>query len=757
MAGSAQTSNKSRRRRTADKFGMSDFNKQIAPDYERIRRHLLLINLSIAIAVFIIEVGISIIMHFSGLIEQEMPVYILRYLIVPTTINFLAVLAQYILTAKLKDMDILQNLVALVAITIICTVVASVHYVYRNTLTIFIIPIFISSAFCLRKLSMITGIMNIVGLMIAAVVRFIETSASKNSNISEKYFLPEIITSVAVIILAEIISQQIVTIMEVQKMKLVNAIAQAQYSQQEAQLANQAKSSFLENMSHEIRTPINAILGMNEMILREERQHEIREYAMNIQSSGNLLLSIINDVLDISKIESGRIEIITSSYDISSLINDCYNMAAVRARGKELQIIVNCDDNIPRLLSGDETHIRQVIVNLLTNAVKYTDTGSVTMSVGGEYSGEQYILKVSVKDTGIGIAKENLPNIFGRFSRFDLKRNRGVEGSGLGLAIVKRLVDLMDGTITVESELNVGSEFKLTIPQEVVDKSPIGSIRLNYSHSQDYGYVRSFVAPDANILAVDDLPVNLMVITNMLKCTKVHIDTAESGREAIELAKKKHYDIILMDHMMPEMDGVETYAQLRKEETMCADTPVIMLTANALAGIRERYMDEGFADYISKPVRGDKLESVIKNFLPPELVHEYDAEEQPEGNPDDNEQLSELTTLLPSINLRIALPYCCDNVEFYIDVLKQYAESKRLEEMEEQFAAENFEDYRINAHSLKSTSRTIGLEGLAERARASEFALKSGNVEYAKFNHAELMQMYREALEKIREFLKNQS
>ncbi len=751
MAGSAQTSTESRRRKTVEKFGISDFNRQIAPDYEKLRRQLLFVNLTIAIAVFIIEVGVSVFMHFSGLIKEELPEYILQYLVVPTVVNFLVVLAQHILTTKLRNMDILQNLVVLIALTIICTVVASVHYAYRNTLTIFIIPIFTSSVFCLRKFTLLTGGINLVGLAVAATIRYIKTNGS------QKFFLPEVIISVALILLAEIISQQIVSLMEGQKMKLVTAISQAQTSQQEAQLANQAKSSFLVNMSHEIRTPINAILGMNEMILREERQPEIREYAMNIQSSGNLLLSIINDVLDISKIESGRIEIITSAYDISSLINDCYNMAAVRARGKELKIIINCDDNIPRLLSGDETHIRQVIVNLLTNAVKYTDTGSVTMTVGGEYSGEQYILKVSVKDTGIGIAKENLGDIFGRFARFDMKRNRGVEGSGLGLAIVKRLIDLMNGSITVESELNVGSEFKLTIPQEVVDKAPIGNIRLNYSHSQDYGYVRSFVAPDANILAVDDLPVNLMVITNMLKCTKVHIDTAESGKEAIELAKQKHYDIILMDHMMPEMDGVETYAQLRKEETMCADTPVIMLTANALAGVRERYMDEGFADYISKPVRGDKLESVIKSFLPPELVQEYDNEEQPVSDPDKNDQLSELTKLLPSINLRIALPYCCDNTDFFIDVLKQYAESKRLEEMEAQFAAENFEDYRINAHSLKSTSRTIGLEGLAERARASEFALKSGNVEYAKFNHAELMEMYRDALEKIREFLKNQS
>lgn len=745
-----QASNVSSKRKGSDKFGFSDFYSKIGPDFYKLRRQLLVVNISIAAAVFIIEVVVSIVMYFSGLILQEMAEYIICYLLIPTIINFSIILAQYLITTKLKNMEFLQNLVVMIALTMMSTMVASVHYAFRNTLSIFVIPVLTSAAFCVRKISIITGVANVIGLAIAATVRYIETNGS------QKFFIPEVIISFALIVLSEIVAQQIVSVMEGQNLKLVAAVSQAQDSQKEAQLANQAKSAFLVNMSHEIRTPINAILGMNEMILREEREPEIREYASNIQSSGNALLSIINDVLDISKIESGRIEIITSSYDISSLINDCYNMAAARARGKELQIIVNCDENIPRLLSGDETHIRQVIVNLLTNAVKYTNEGSVTMTVGGEFSDDEYILDVSVKDTGIGIAKENIDDVFGRFTRFDMKRNRAVEGSGLGLAIVKRLVNLMDGKITVQSELNVGSEFRLTIPQGIVDRTPVGDVRLNYSHSQDYGYVRSFVAPGANILAVDDLPVNLMVITNMLKCTKVHIDTAESGKAAIELAKQKHYDIILMDHMMPEMDGVETYAKLRKEETMCADTPVIMLTANAIAGVREKYMDAGFADYISKPVRGDKLESVIKSFLPPELVQEYSEEDTTDNNStsEDNDGLSELTKLLPSINLKIALPFCCDNIELYMDVLKQFAESTRLEEMQEQYAAENFEDYRINAHSLKSTALTVGLEGLSERARASEFAIKSGNIEYAKFSHDELMEMYQDALDKIREFLR---
>ena len=745
---SLKTDSTSKKRRGSNKLGLFNLNSSIAPDFQKLRRKFFISNIHIAASILLIEIIISIIIHFSDLILVDTATYILQYIVVPTIIDALILLAQFFALKLLRGREFFQNLAVVITMVMMCTVVASVHHLFGTTLAIFVIPVLTASVFCIRLITRITAVSSSLGLVFVGVVRFVRDGGFSD------LFWPEAIISFVLVIISDIIAEQIVAVLEGQNIKLVAAVAQAQESQKEAQLANQAKSAFLVNMSHEIRTPINAILGMNEMILREERESEIREYAMNIQSSGNALLSIINDVLDISKIESGKIEIIKASYDISSLINDCYNMAAARARGKDLQIIVKCDENIPRLLSGDETHIRQIIVNLLTNAVKYTNKGSVTITVGGEFSEGGYILDVSVKDTGIGIAKENLDNLCGRFIRFDMKRNRGIEGTGIGLSIVKHLVNLMDGKITVESELNVGSEFRLTIPQEIVDSTPVGDIHLNYSHSHDYGYVRSFVAPDANILAVDDLPVNLMVITNMLKCTKVHVDTAESGKAAIELAKQKHYDIILMDHIMPEMDGVETYAKLRNEKTMCDDTPVIMLTANAIAGVREKYMDEGFADYISKPVRGDKLESVIKSFLPPGLIQEYNENDKDEeSKTQKQDSLSELTAILPSINPKIALPFCCNNVDFYLDILKRFAASPRPEEMEKQFEAESFEEYRINVHSLKSTSLTVGLEGLSERARASEFALKTGNIEYAKLLHNDLMKMYKESLEKIREFL----
>lgn len=729
----------------------NSFNSAIAdkfaPDYKKLRSKLAIYNASCAIAVLILEILISTGMYFAHMIEHTPIQYICNFLIVPTIINFGAVSLQFIIIRRLKAGDFIKNQIVTITLSVISIVIASVHYTYRNTMMIFSIPILTSSAFCNRKMTYITAAINYGGLGIAALFRYFSKDGDKN------FLIPEIIISIVLITTTLVGSQLIISVMQRQNYRLAVAVKQAQTAKEEAQSANQAKSSFLVNMSHEIRTPINAILGMNEMILREEQNPNIRDYATNIESSGNMLLSIINDVIDISKIETGKIEITNSSYELASLINDCYNLAVVRAKGKDLEVYVECDENIPSMLMGDETHIRQIIVNLLTNAVKYTEKGYVKLVVGGEYYNDKFVLVTSVIDTGIGISKENLKHVFGRFERFDAKRNRGIEGSGVGLAIVKNLVDLMDGDITVDSEVDVGSEFRLVVPQGVVDRTPIGKLSFNKVKHQDHNYVRSFVAPDARILAVDDLPVNLMVLTNMLKSTEVQVDTATSGKEAIELAQQNHYDIILMDHLMPEMDGIQTYSKLKEMDTMCNNTPVIMLTANALAGLREQYMHVGFADYISKPVKGDKLESVIKNHLPPELVLEDDGNNSPAGK-QSMDKLSVLTETLPSINLSIGLPFCCDSEEFFLEILRQFSENDRYEQMQTQFENDDFEGYRINAHALKSTSLSIGLEKLSERARSSEYALKIDNIEFAKFNHPELMELYKETLDKIREFFR---
>ncbi len=389
-----------------------------------------------------------------------------------------------------------------------------------------------------------------------------------------------------------------------------------------ADAANKAKSSFLANMSHEIRTPINAVLGMDEMILRESAEKEIRSYAKDIKLAGRTLLSLINDILDFSKIEEGRMEILPTQYELSSVINDLMNMVRSRAEKKGLLLELNVDTSMPHLLYGDEIRIKQIALNLLTNAVKYTNEGRVELNVGfNKADNDHILLSVEVKDTGIGIKEEDLNKLFSPFSRIEENRNRSVEGTGLGMSIVKQLLALMDSELNVNSVYGEGSAFSFSVRQKVVEWEPIGdlSARFEAENYDDEVYKELFHAPDAHILVVDDTEVNLAVIENLLKQTQVNIDTANSGKLAISAAASKHYDIVFIDHMMPDMDGIETLAQMKKEAGE-EKTTYIALTANAISGAREMYLDAGFSDYLSKPVSGRRLEEMVKKYLPKEKI-----------------------------------------------------------------------------------------------------------------------------------------
>lgn len=720
---------------------------EITPDYGKWRRRLFYINLFIALVVVVLEITVNIILILDDKMEGGLLRQAVLYFLLPSGLNLLAVLTDYILLKMFPERDWLLNYAMIITVAFMCTVVAVTHYVFSITLTAFLLPILISVVFVNRRLTDTTAVCCCAGLLVAVAWRNIDGDAA-----SRNFVIPEMVISLGIIFLSAMVSRVLISMMEQQNRKLMNAIVKEKRSQEEALAANNAKSAFLANMSHEIRTPINAVLGMNEMILREEKQPEIREYAESIRTAGNSLLAIVNDVLDISKIESGRMEITENEYELSSLVSDCCCMNALRAQEKGLALNVVCEGAIPQKLTGDEPHIRQVVVNLLTNAVKYTDEGSVTLTVSGKADGNNCSLRFSVADTGVGISDSDQKKLFDQFQRLDLLRNRNIEGTGLGLAIVKRLADLMNGTVSVKSAPGRGSEFVFEVPQKIPEGALMGEITVNYSSADEVEYSHLFEAPDAHVLVVDDLPVNQQVIVNLLKKTKIRTDTAGSGQECLEAASRKHYDLILMDHMMPGMDGVETYHRLRADSSLpSSGTPVIMLTANALAGMREQYLSEGFADYVSKPVRGDKLEKVVMKNLPQELVFPPSGGE--ESNAPSFEQFAGLTGALPQLNLTMAMQYCCNSPELYTDILRDYCESGRYEEMERAFSEKRWEDYRRCAHSLKSTSKTIGLDGLSERARAAEIALKNGCVEFAEIDHDELMREYAGVLSAITKFI----
>ena len=419
----------------------------------------------------------------------------------------------------------------------------------------------------------------------------------------------------------------VITIDELSLTKKVaeKAKEEAEKAKEIAQEANSAKSDFLANMSHEIRTPINAVLGMDEMILRECTDPQILEYASNIKQAGNMLLYLINDILDFSKIESGKMDIIPVDYNLGLLLGDSIEMIRSRAEEKKLQLELKIEPNTPVHLHGDEVRIRQIITNLLTNAVKYTPEGKVVLTASGKKMAESVVqLCISVKDTGIGIKEEDIERLFDSFQRVDENRNRNIEGTGLGLSITMRLLNLMGSRLEVKSTYGEGSDFYFCLEQKQLDDEVIGGDDQKYlknERSKTDVSIQEFYAPNAKILVVDDNAINIKVFLGLLKKYGMQIDTAMSGKECIALMEENTYNIIFMDYLMPEMDGVETLKQINQmKNNRSKDAAIIVLTANAISGAREMFLQEGFCDYLSKPVIPENLEKMIRKYLPEELL-----------------------------------------------------------------------------------------------------------------------------------------
>ena len=637
---------------------------------------------------------------------------------------------------------------------------------------------------------------------------------------------------------------------------------------QDLKVAEQSKNDFLANISHEIRTPINTVCGMSEMILREDISDTVREDTFNIQAAGRNLLATVSDVLDFSELEAGKMELVEEPYNLTSTINDIINMAIAQKGSKKLELIVDCDAKIPYTLLGDEQKIRRVILNFVNNAIKFTEKGCVTISFAGRKEAYGINLMVKVKDTGIGIAEENLEKLFSSFNQVDTKRNRQEGGIGVGLAIAKKLINKMEGFISVKSELGKGSEFQFVIPQKVMDERPMVAVNdvqniniIGYINSEKYEFTeirddymrnikhmveglevryqscrnlmefkrrmekeiythafitveeyqedeeyfdriseqmivvllqnrdiatmpggnikviykpfyvlsiaavlngdytlqrldgshylnKKFIAPEASVLVVDDNLMNLKVVEGLLRPYKIKVFVATSGKECLSKLENSRYDIIFMDHMMPEMDGVETAHKIRaKAGNYFQNVPIVALTANAIGGAREMFLEEGFQDYVAKPIELSHMERVLRKYIPKDkLIKAEDVEFAPE-----EEKKPVKVTAGVHIDRRRGLQYCGNNEQDYEDILKVYLSTglQKIKEIREKYESKDWKNYTILVHALKSTSIGIGATNLGEMAKALEAAGKTENLSYIREHHEEVMQEYEEVLLEI--------
>ena len=530
------------------------------------------------------------------------------------------------------------------------------------------------------------------------------------------------------------------------------------------EIASHAKSRFLAQMSHEIRTPINAVLGMNEMILRESEDENILSYAESIGSAGNTLLSLINSILDFSKIEDGKMEIVTLKYDTASFINDLVNSIVQRADSKGLRFTVNVDEALPCAMIGDNVRFSQVIMNLLTNAVKYTEKGSVTLDIREhDREGDHIDIRVAVKDTGIGIREEDRDKLFESFERLDEVRNHSIEGTGLGMSIVTNLLDLMGSKLHVESTYGKGSEFSFVIRQQIADETPVGDYEKRLKESAHHEQRDALIkAPSARVLLVDDNDMNLKVARNLLKLCKIKPDLASSGEDAVECMRHNEYDIVFLDHMMPGMDGIETLKRLREEDLIPGHTVMIALTANAVVGARENYLSAGFRDYLSKPIEVKELVKELREYLPEGAYEEAEKEVPPaeapaQPAPADTPApaapggLDKLTAL--GIDVQTGLKYCMDDEDFYREMITEFAASsvETADALDAMYAAQDWNDYRIRVHALKSNARAVGALDLAEQALALEMASKDSDAATIEANHGRLIAGCKELAGKLKD------
>ncbi len=522
-----------------------------------------------------------------------------------------------------------------------------------------------------------------------------------------------------------------------------------------AEEENRAKSDFLAQMSHEIRTPINAVMGMDEMIMRESNEPAIQNYARTIDSACRSLLTIVNDILDFSKIQSGKMEIVPREFNTTDFLRDLIGLYGVQADNKGLDFDYEVSEDLPTMLIGDDYRLKQAAGNLISNAIKYTSSGFVHVRV--EFHKESLSsntgkFNLAVVDSGLGIKTEDIPKLFQKFGRLDQVKNRSIEGTGLGLRITKQLIDMMDGNVAVQSVYGEGSIFTMIIPLTIASFETVGDfsemlkkqeeIKSRVDHS-----AKGLTCPDAEILVVDDNEMNLQVVSSLLKKTQCNIKLLSSGEEALEEVKKKDYDLILLDHMMPGMDGIETLHAMRNlSPSLPEQTRVVVLTANAISGAKEQYLSEGFDDYISKPIVIDELERILKENLPADKVFLAEVEE------DSDEDRADL--VLPNlaqygIDSKAGLELMDNELSIYADMAGAFVTDyeKKLAKLNEALLASDMPNYAILVHGLKGNARTLGAIELGDHAFLEEQKAKAGDIDFIKSDLPCLIEKWQKTIE----------
>ena len=520
-------------------------------------------------------------------------------------------------------------------------------------------------------------------------------------------------------------------------------------------VSDRAKTDFLTNMSHEIRTPINGIMGMNSILLRQIDmlpREKIAEYAGNMQRASRTLLAIVNDILDISKIESGKMELLCEGYELASLINDCYTIVASNCKKKNLDLYMEIDENLPSILYGDDVRIRQVVNNFLSNAVKYTKRGHVILKISYSRIDEENInLRIDVKDSGIGIQKKDMENLFQNFTRLEEHKNRNIEGTGLGLSLTKRLVDMMHGEVLVESRYGEGSTFTAIIPQKVICEDGIGDMKQIF---ENYELSVGAMMPvpqfaGVHILVVDDMEMNRIVAKEMLLQTGAIVDVAGSGEGGLTLMKEQHYDLIFMDQMMPDMDGIATFEEMKRINHQNKTTPVIAMTANAVKGAKEMYLQHGFADYISKPIFEEKMWKILERFLADKQTEEVEKKNSDGGAEENKKSLQER---FPYLDTKQGMSVCMGDEAFYFKILKVYLKDEMVDTLQQDYEAGDWAQYQIHVHGLKNVSANIGAMGLSGQFKGLEYAIKNHDIpdtDYIRSHHDKVMEAYQELLRRL--------